>query len=121
MRVEYRVPGPLEVLSDGVPVTVPAGRCRVLLARLLLRPNKFLSPGELVERLWDAGPPAPGRAHKTLHVVVMRRRQALGRYAEAEENHLRSAQLQATSSHRHYQADEVRALPARAERPVRPQ
>ncbi|KOV80610.1 tetratricopeptide repeat protein, partial [Nocardia sp. NRRL S-836] len=30
---------------------------------------------------------------------------ALGRYTEAEENYLRSAQLQATLSYRHYQAD----------------
>ncbi|KOV75430.1 AfsR/SARP family transcriptional regulator, partial [Nocardia sp. NRRL S-836] len=79
MRVEYRVLGPLEVLLDGVPVTVPAGRCRVLLATLLLRANEFVSPDELVEWLWDGAPPAPDRAHKTLHMVVRRLRQALGR------------------------------------------
>ncbi|USX49251.1 hypothetical protein [Lentzea sp. HUAS12] len=31
MRVEYRVLGPLEVLVDGEPVPVPAGRGRALL------------------------------------------------------------------------------------------
>ena len=53
MNVEYRVLGPLEVLRDGTPVPVPAGRGRVLLATLLLRPNRFVSVDELVDRLWD--------------------------------------------------------------------
>ncbi|MEU7475655.1 BTAD domain-containing putative transcriptional regulator [Lentzea sp. NPDC042327] len=78
MKAEYRVLGPLEVLLDGAPVTVPAGRCRVLLATLLLRANEFVSVDELVDRLWDGAPPAPDRAHKTLHMVVTRLRQALG-------------------------------------------
>ncbi|MFS8101557.1 winged helix-turn-helix domain-containing protein [Lentzea alba] len=78
MPVEYRVLGPLEVLLDGTPVPVPAGRCRVLLATLLLRPNKFVSMDVLVDRLWDGEPPSPDRAHKTLHMIVTRLRQALG-------------------------------------------
>ncbi|MET9228740.1 AfsR/SARP family transcriptional regulator [Lentzea sp. NPDC003310] len=78
MNVEYRVLGPLEVLRDGVPVAVPAGRCRVLLATLLLRPNRFVSVDELVERLWDGAPPTIDRAPKTLQMVVRRLRLALG-------------------------------------------
>lgn len=78
MNVEYRVLGPLEVLRDGVPVPVPAGRGRVLLATLLLRPNQFVSVDELVERLWDGEPPTVDRAHKTLQMVVRRLRLALG-------------------------------------------
>ncbi|MDX8037548.1 BTAD domain-containing putative transcriptional regulator [Lentzea sp. BCCO 10_0856] len=78
MRVEYRVLGPLEVLLDGEPVAVPAGRGRVLLAMLLLRANRFVSVDELVERVWEGAPPELGRAHKTLQTVVMRLRQALG-------------------------------------------
>ena len=50
MNVEYRVLGPLEVLADGVPVAVPAGRCHVLLATLLLRPNRLVSVDELIDR-----------------------------------------------------------------------
>lgn len=79
MRVEYRVLGPLEVLLDGRPVGVPAGRCRVLLTTLLLRANEFVSPDELVERLWDGAPPSVDRAGKTLHMVVTRLRRALGK------------------------------------------
>ncbi|WP_177229557.1 AfsR/SARP family transcriptional regulator [Lentzea albida] len=78
MRVEYRVLGPLEVLLDGEPVTVPAGRGRVLLATLLLRANTFISVDELVDRVWEGTPPDLHRAHKTLQTVVMRLRQALG-------------------------------------------
>ncbi|WP_394615355.1 BTAD domain-containing putative transcriptional regulator [Lentzea sp. JNUCC 0626] len=78
MNVEYRVLGPLEVLRDGVPVPVPAGRGRVLLTTLLLRPNRFVSVDELVERLWDGEPPTLDRAHKTLQMVVRRLRMALG-------------------------------------------
>ncbi|MGW6933434.1 BTAD domain-containing putative transcriptional regulator [Lentzea sp. NPDC054927] len=78
MIVEYRVLGPLEVLADGEPVAVPAGRGRVLLATLLLRANEFVPVDELVEQVWDGEPPAPGRAHKTLQMVVARLRQSLG-------------------------------------------
>ncbi len=78
MIVEYRVLGPLEVLLDGEPVAVPAGRGRILLATLLLRANEFVSVDELVERVWDGEPPDVDRAHKTLHMVVARLRQSLG-------------------------------------------
>lgn len=78
MNVEYRVLGPLEVLADGAPVAVPAGRCHVRLATLLLRPNQFVSVDELVDRVWDGAPPSVDRAHKTLQMVVRRVRVALG-------------------------------------------
>lgn len=78
MTVEYRVLGPLEVLLDGAPVPVPAGRGRVLLATLLLRANEFVPVDELVDRVWDGEPPAQDRAWKTLQMTVSRLRQALG-------------------------------------------
>ncbi|GAB2852825.1 BTAD domain-containing putative transcriptional regulator [Lentzea nigeriaca] len=70
--------GPLEVLFNGKPIVVPAGKGRVLLATLLLRPNQFVSVDELVERLWDGSPPSIDRAAKTLQMTVTRLRQALG-------------------------------------------
>lgn len=76
--VEFRVLGPLEVRLGGVPVPLPAGRTRSLLASLLLRANEIVSVDELVERLWDGAPPTPTRAKATLHMVVTRLRQALG-------------------------------------------
>ncbi|XVV03260.1 BTAD domain-containing putative transcriptional regulator [Actinosynnema sp. CA-248983] len=74
----FRVLGPLEVLHDGVPVPVPAGRVRVVLAALLLRAGEVVSADALVERLWDGSPPNPDRARGTLQMVVTRLRQALG-------------------------------------------
>ncbi|SEP88823.1 DNA-binding transcriptional activator of the SARP family [Lentzea xinjiangensis] len=78
MRAEYRVLGPLEVLLDGETVPVPAGRCHVLLAALLLRPNRLVPVDELVDRVWDGEPPTADRAHKTLQQLVRRLRVALG-------------------------------------------
>ncbi|SEP88853.1 DNA-binding transcriptional activator of the SARP family [Lentzea xinjiangensis] len=70
--------GPLEVLLDGEEVVIPAGKGRVLLATLLLRPNQFVSVDTLVDRLWDGSPPSADRAAKTLQMTVTRLRQALG-------------------------------------------
>ncbi|MET9631568.1 BTAD domain-containing putative transcriptional regulator [Lentzea sp. NPDC006480] len=78
VRAEYRVLGPLEVILDGEPVAVPAGRSRVLLAVLLLRANRFVSAEELVELVWDGTPPRLDRAKSTLQMVVRRLRVALG-------------------------------------------
>ncbi|PWK90018.1 DNA-binding SARP family transcriptional activator [Lentzea atacamensis] len=75
---EYRVLGPLEVLFNGEPIAVPAGRGRALLATLLMRPNQFVSSDELVDRLWEGSPLSADRATKTLHMTVARLRQALG-------------------------------------------
>jgi DNA-binding SARP family transcriptional activator/tetratricopeptide (TPR) repeat protein len=76
--VEYRVLGPLEVIHNGEPVALPAGRGRVLLATLLLRANEFVTVDELVDRVWDGAPPEGDRAYKTFHMTVSRLRQALG-------------------------------------------
>ncbi len=92
MRAEYRVLGPLEVLLGGAPVPIPGGRCHVLLAVLLLRPNQFVSADELVDRVWDGEPPTADRAHKTLQMVVRRLRIALG---EADCVHTRAGGYQA--------------------------
>ncbi|MGW4206891.1 BTAD domain-containing putative transcriptional regulator [Lentzea sp. NPDC004789] len=78
MGAEYRVLGPLEVLLDGEPVTVPAGRCQVLLAALLLRANRFAPVDELIDLVWDGTPPRLDRAKATLQMVVRRLRVALG-------------------------------------------
>jgi DNA-binding SARP family transcriptional activator len=73
--LDFRVLGPLEVEADRRPVRV-GGRQRVLLAILLLRANKFVDSGELVEAIWGARCPANPRA--ALHTCVTRLRNALG-------------------------------------------
>ncbi|WP_394615353.1 NB-ARC domain-containing protein [Lentzea sp. JNUCC 0626] len=74
--MRYRVLGTLEVTLDGADVPVPIGRCRVLLAALLLRPNRFVSVDELAELVWNGTPPAQPK--QSLHQVVRRLRVALG-------------------------------------------
>ncbi|MCS7483428.1 BTAD domain-containing putative transcriptional regulator [Umezawaea endophytica] len=76
-QVEFRFLGPLQVLVDGEPVPVRAGRQRSLLVSLLLRAGTGVSVDELAEHVWGAEPPA--RARGTLQTYVMRLRQVLGR------------------------------------------
>ncbi|HWO64776.1 MAG TPA: BTAD domain-containing putative transcriptional regulator, partial [Umezawaea sp.] len=76
-QVEFRFLGPLQVLVDGEPVPVRAGRQRSLLVSLLLRAGSSVSVDELAEHVWGADPPA--RARGTLQTYVMRLRQVLGR------------------------------------------
>ncbi len=74
MRVS--VLGPLTIQHDGVTVTVPAAKQRVILASLLLRANHVASFDELTDVLWDGTPPPGARA--TLRNHVKRLRQAVG-------------------------------------------
>lgn len=73
---EFRLLGPLEVRRNGHVVPIRAGKHRTLLACLLLRSNRVVPIGELVEALWGDHPPA--RIKGTLQTYVMRLRQALG-------------------------------------------
>ncbi|MBP2340227.1 DNA-binding SARP family transcriptional activator/predicted negative regulator of RcsB-dependent stress response [Saccharothrix coeruleofusca] len=75
-EVEFRLLGPLQVLVDGEPVVVRAGRQRCLLVSLLLRAGSSVSVDQLAEHIWGADPPV--RARGTLQTYVMRLRQALG-------------------------------------------
>ncbi|WP_394614460.1 BTAD domain-containing putative transcriptional regulator [Lentzea sp. JNUCC 0626] len=74
--VEFRVLGPLQVLLDGEPLLVRAGRQRALLVSLLLRAGTSVSVDELAGNVWGVDPPA--RARATLQTYVMRLRQLLG-------------------------------------------
>jgi DNA-binding SARP family transcriptional activator/tetratricopeptide (TPR) repeat protein len=68
--------GPLQVLDGGRTVHVRAGKHRILLAGLLLRPNQVVSTDELIEWLWEGSPPA--RARPALQTYVARLRALLG-------------------------------------------
>ncbi|TQM82543.1 DNA-binding SARP family transcriptional activator [Saccharothrix saharensis] len=76
--VRFTLLGPLEVWHGDVPVPIPAGRARVLLATLLLRANQPVPVDALVERLWGDAAPNPDRVKATLQMAVRRLRQALG-------------------------------------------
>lgn len=73
---EFCVLGPLVVRVDGVPVPVPAGKQRAVLAALLLGANRTVSLDELAETLW--GEDLPLSARVSVQNYVMRLRKALG-------------------------------------------
>jgi DNA-binding SARP family transcriptional activator len=73
--VEFRILGTLEVWDGGRAHPVTAAKLRLILAALLLRPNRPVSADSLVDLLW--GQPAPAAARDTLRSYVMRLRRAL--------------------------------------------
>jgi DNA-binding SARP family transcriptional activator len=72
----FGVLGSMHVLHEGVFVTVPAAKQRILLALLLVHPNQLLSVDTLADAIW-AGVPPPG-ARATVRNYVKRLRQVLG-------------------------------------------
>jgi DNA-binding SARP family transcriptional activator len=67
--------GPLDVVREGEPVELPRGKARLLLAALLVNPNRVVSTDRLYEVLWGAE--APGSAQNLLQTYVSRMRDAL--------------------------------------------
>jgi DNA-binding SARP family transcriptional activator len=74
--LEFRVLGPVEVVADGQPVSLPAAKPRALLAALLLSSNRVVSVDRLIDDLW--GEEAPETATKALQGYVSQLRKALG-------------------------------------------
>ena len=74
--VDFGVLGPLSAQVAGAPVPLQSAKTRVVLASLLLRPNRTVSIEELVDRLWDNDPPSGAR--NATQSYVMRLRKALG-------------------------------------------
>src|SRR5579875_3621801 len=68
--------GPLAVRNGAAADRISAGKLRVLLAALSVRPNQVRSYDELAGTLWDGSPPAAVRP--TLRGHVKRLRQVLG-------------------------------------------
>jgi len=74
--VDFGLLGPLLVRDGSTQVPVPARRQRVLLAALLLSPDRVVSLDALAETLWDGEPPSGARG--ALHSTVQRLRSTLG-------------------------------------------
>jgi YVTN family beta-propeller protein len=73
--MEFRILGPLEAWENGRPVALPGPKPRALLAVLLLRANRTVSAGELIDALWGERP--PDTANKVLQTYVSQLRKAL--------------------------------------------
>jgi WD40 repeat protein/DNA-binding SARP family transcriptional activator len=74
--MEFRILGPLEVVSDGAVLSLGGVKPRVVLAVLLLDANEVVSTERLALALW--GQEAPAGAIRTAQVHVSRLRKALG-------------------------------------------
>jgi DNA-binding SARP family transcriptional activator len=72
----FGVLGALEVCRDGVPVPLPGGRRRAVLAALLVRAGRPVPADALVDAAWGDDLPADPRP--ALHTVLSRLRGALG-------------------------------------------
>jgi DNA-binding SARP family transcriptional activator/tetratricopeptide (TPR) repeat protein len=75
--MEFRILGPLEVLSDGQALDLGGEKHRALLAALLLDANEVVSTDRLIDALWEDDPPES--AHKALQVHVSALRKLLGK------------------------------------------
>ncbi|WP_344076223.1 BREX system ATP-binding domain-containing protein [Luedemannella helvata] len=79
--MEFGVLGPLLVVRDGHPVDVGGPKQQALLVLLLVRPNRLLTTGWLVDALWDGRPPASAETTLRTYVAGLRRALEPGRPA----------------------------------------
>ena len=75
--MEFRILGPLEVLSDGQALDLGGAKQRALLAVLLLDANNVVSTDRLIHALWEDEPPET--APKALQVYVSGLRKLVGK------------------------------------------
>ncbi|GIE49354.1 AfsR/SARP family transcriptional regulator [Actinoplanes nipponensis] len=69
----FRILGPLSVTDAGREVAITAGRDRVVLAMLLLRPGRIVGVDELIDAVWEDRPPTTARGQLQTCVSRLRR------------------------------------------------
>lgn len=69
----FGVLGPLQLLLDGVPVSVGAAKQRAVLAVLLIDRNRPVSVGSLIDAVWDGSPVPAARTSIQSHISNLRR------------------------------------------------
>ena len=74
--MEFRILGPLEVVSEGDPVTIRGAKPRALLALFLVHANRVVARDRLIDDLWEGSPPESAVA--TLQTYVSQLRASLG-------------------------------------------
>src|SRR5262245_24428941 len=75
-RLELRVLGPMEVLADGVPVTLGGPKERTALALLAADAGSVVATDDLIDGIWGDEPTAAARS--TLHTYISSLRSRLG-------------------------------------------
>jgi DNA-binding SARP family transcriptional activator/tetratricopeptide (TPR) repeat protein len=71
--VRFGILGPLQVTDSGREVVISAGRDRIVLAMLLLKPGQIVATDDLIDALWDDDPPATARGQLQTCVSRLRR------------------------------------------------
>jgi DNA-binding SARP family transcriptional activator/tetratricopeptide (TPR) repeat protein len=75
--VDFRLLGPTEVvIADDDRVEVGSIRERAILTMLLLRANKVVQVGQLIDAVWDDSPPATARSQVQQCISALRRKLA---------------------------------------------
>src|SRR4029450_92218 len=74
--MDFRILGPLQVVGDDGPLRLGGPKQHAVLAHLILRPNRIVPAGLLIDELWGDGPPET--AKNTLQTYVYRLRKVLG-------------------------------------------
>nr|WP_212991647.1 BTAD domain-containing putative transcriptional regulator [Actinoplanes auranticolor] len=69
----FRILGPLSVTSAGRELAITAGRDRVVLAMLLLRPGRIVAVAELIDAVWEDRPPTTARGQLQTCISRLRR------------------------------------------------
>lgn len=75
-NLEFHVLGPVEVISDGIPLALGRGKSLDVLATLLASPNQVVTTDTLTHTVWHSRLPLNPRG--TLHSVVARLRRLMG-------------------------------------------
>jgi len=75
--MEFRLLGPLEVLSEGQTLPIGGAKQRGVLALLLLAPNEVVSTDRLIDEVWGHRPPKSVEA--SLQNCISNLRAVIGR------------------------------------------
>jgi predicted ATPase/DNA-binding SARP family transcriptional activator len=113
--VEFRVLGPLEVVSGGVPLALGGARQRAVLTLLLLRANELVPRDRLIDGLWGDRPPET--AANSVQVAIHGLRKLLG--SERVETRGAGYRLRVAPGELDLERFEQLAERARRERPAR--
>ncbi|WP_162834548.1 AfsR/SARP family transcriptional regulator [Amycolatopsis circi] len=73
MALQFRLLGPLSVLSDDRDITPSAPKLREILALLIVRANQRVSMNDLVDELWGARPPRSAQVTVQTYIHRLRK------------------------------------------------
>lgn len=75
--MNFSVLGPLEAASENGPMDIEGMRQKIVLAMLLLEPEKVVSTDRLIDAVWEDDPPSTAR--EQIHFCVSRLRRVMSR------------------------------------------